>query len=121
MTREATGVLGNSNLVVMCIVPVIVLQHQGCHVWLSWAVHAKGGVCWLQVWRYALEQWFIIGLGVVIGFAAAVPELGATNGYIRAEYSVKLPAIIIIFIISGIGLKTKVGAFKPCLISYDLL
>lgn len=50
---------------------------------------------------------FIIGLGVAIGFAAAVPKLGATGGYIRAEYSVKLPAIIIIFIISGLGLKTK--------------
>jgi hypothetical protein len=50
---------------------------------------------------------FIIGLGVAIGFAAAVPKLGATGGYIRAEYSIKLPAIIIIFIISGLGLKTK--------------
>jgi len=50
---------------------------------------------------------FILGLGVAIGFAAAVPKLGATGGYIRAEYSVKLPAIIIIFIISGLGLKTK--------------
>lgn len=50
---------------------------------------------------------FIIGLGIAIGFAAAVPKLGATGGYIRAEYSIKLPAIIIIFIISGLGLKTK--------------
>lgn len=50
---------------------------------------------------------FIIGLAVAIGFAAAVPKLGATHGYIRAEYSVKIPAIVIIFIISGLGLKTK--------------
>jgi hypothetical protein len=50
---------------------------------------------------------FIIGLGIAIGFAAAVPKLGATGGYIQAQYSVKLPAIIIIFIISGLGLKTK--------------
>eukprot|EP00878_Enallax_costatus_P000774 GHUV01000892.1.p1 GENE.GHUV01000892.1~~GHUV01000892.1.p1 ORF type:complete len:448 (+),score=66.60 GHUV01000892.1:184-1527(+) len=55
----------------------------------------------------ALEQWFILGLGVAIGFAAAVPRLGATGGYIRAEYSIKIPAIVIIFIISGMGLKTK--------------
>jgi len=113
-------VLVNSNLVVMCIVPEI-FNYSIRAAMSGLVVRAKGGVCWLQVWRYALEQWFIIGLGVVIGFAAAVPELGATNGYIRAEYSVKLPAIIIIFIISGIGLKTKVGAFQPCLISYDLL
>jgi sodium/bile acid cotransporter 7 len=48
-----------------------------------------------------------VGLGVAIGFAAALPRLGATGGYIRAEYSIKLPAIILIFIISGLGLKTK--------------
>lgn len=50
---------------------------------------------------------FILGLGVAIGLAAAVPRLGATGGYIRAEYSIKIPAIVIIFIISGMGLKTK--------------
>lgn len=44
---------------------------------------------------------------MAVGFAAAVPRLGATGGYIRAEYSIKIPAIIIIFIISGMGLKTK--------------
>lgn len=46
-------------------------------------------------------------MGIAIGFAAAVPKLGATGGYIQAQYSIKLPAIIIIFIISGLGLKTK--------------
>ncbi|WIA18481.1 hypothetical protein OEZ85_009936 [Tetradesmus obliquus] len=60
-----------------------------------------------KVYNYALAQWFILGLGVAIAFAAAVPKLGATKGWIRAEYSVKIPAIIIIFIISGLGLKTK--------------
>lgn len=42
-----------------------------------------------------------------IGIAAAVPRLGATGGYIRAEYSVRIPATVLIFIISGMGLKTK--------------
>jgi sodium/bile acid cotransporter 7 len=62
----------------------------------------------LSVWKFACEQWFMLGLGVAIAFAAAVPRLGASGGWIRAEYSIKIPAIIIIFIISGIGLKTKV-------------
>jgi hypothetical protein len=31
---------------------------------------------------------FIIGLGVAIAFAAAVPKLGATKGYIRAGASI---------------------------------
>ncbi|KAF6262357.1 SBF-like CPA transporter family-domain-containing protein [Scenedesmus sp. NREL 46B-D3] len=60
-----------------------------------------------KVYHYMLAQWFIVGLGVAIAFAAAVPKLGATKGYIRAEYSIKIPAIIVIFIISGLGLKTK--------------
>ena len=62
----------------------------------------------LAVWKFVCEQWFMLGLGVAIAFAAAVPQLGASGGWIRAEYSIKIPAIIIIFIISGIGLKTKV-------------
>ncbi|KAF8059141.1 RCH1 [Scenedesmus sp. PABB004] len=70
------------------------------------AAAARPGLC-KRVLRYALEQWFILGLGVVIGFAAAVPRLGATGGWLRAEYSIKLPAIVLIFVISGLGLKTK--------------
>ena len=57
--------------------------------------------------RFAREQWFILGLGLAIGLAAAVPNLGRTGGWIRSEYSIKIPATVLIFIISGIGLKTK--------------
>lgn len=64
---------------------------------------------------------FILGLGVAIGFAAAVPQLGATRGYIRAEYSVKLPAIIAIFVISGLGLKTKALAHAAADLKLHLL
>lgn len=60
------------------------------------------------MYEQALTQWFILGLGLAIGLAAAVPNLGKTGGWIRAEWSVKVPAIVLIFIISGIGLKTKV-------------
>ncbi|KAI8472186.1 MAG: SBF-like CPA transporter family-domain-containing protein [Monoraphidium minutum] len=56
---------------------------------------------------FARDQWFILGLGVAIGLAAAAPNLGKSGGWIRSEYSVKIPATVAIFIISGIGLKTK--------------
>lgn len=31
------------------------------------------------VWKLACDQWFILGLGVAIGLAAAVPSLGKTG------------------------------------------
>lgn len=41
------------------------------------------------------------------GIAAAAPLLGAPGGWLRAEYSVTIPAIVVIFIISGLGLRTR--------------
>ncbi|GBF95680.1 sodium bile acid cotransporter [Raphidocelis subcapitata] len=53
------------------------------------------------------DQWFILGLGAAIGLAAALPNLGRSGGWLRAEWSVKVPAVVLIFVISGIGLKTR--------------
>jgi len=61
-----------------------------------------------RVLKWCWDQWFLLGLGVAIAFAAAVPQLGASGGWIQAQYSIKIPAIIVIFLISGIGLKTRV-------------
>eukprot|EP00775_Hariotina_reticulata_P010114 gene10114-10271_t len=74
----------------------------------EYAFTASSVLCLPQVWQCLVERWFLIGVAVAVGFAAAVPQLGATKGYIRSEYSIKLPTIITIFIISGMGLKTKV-------------
>ncbi len=63
---------------------------------------------WAYVRGLAVKHWFILGLGFAIGFAAAVPNLGKSGGWIRSEYSIKIPATVVIFILSGIGLKTKV-------------
>lgn len=61
----------------------------------------------LRVWNFCCEQWFIIGLGFATGLAAAIPDLGRTGGYIRSEYTVKYCCVIIIFLLSGMSLKTR--------------
>ncbi|KAJ3066021.1 hypothetical protein HDU98_010634, partial [Podochytrium sp. JEL0797] len=48
------------------------------------------------------------GLAFAIAFAAAWPALGKKGGYIRAEYSVSYGCVMLIFILSGMSLKTKV-------------
>ena len=53
------------------------------------------------------SQWFLIGLFIVIGLAAAYPDLGKTGGIIKSEYSVGYGVIALIFLISGMSLKTS--------------
>jgi hypothetical protein len=60
------------------------------------------------VLAFARAQWFILGVAAAIGLAAALPQLGRKGGWVAAEWSVKVPAIILIFVISGMGLKTRV-------------
>lgn len=55
----------------------------------------------------AKKHWFLIGLFVVVGLAAAYPSLGKKNGIIRAEYTISYVAVGIIFLLSGLGLKTR--------------
>lgn len=64
----------------------------------------------LQFLAACRRQWFLIALLCGVAFAAAVPQLGAKNGWLKAEYSVRIPAIVLIFLISGSGLKTSVLA-----------
>lgn len=60
-----------------------------------------------RAWEWCQEQWFILGLGGVTAFAAAVPDLGKTGGYIRSEYTIKYCAVIIIFLLSGMSMKSR--------------
>ncbi|KAJ3201244.1 hypothetical protein HDU82_008256 [Entophlyctis luteolus] len=58
--------------------------------------------------EFLTKNLFILGLAVAIGLAAAWPDLGKTGGYIHAEYSVSFVAVIVVFIISGMSLKTDI-------------
>ncbi|KAG2484749.1 hypothetical protein HYH03_016496 [Edaphochlamys debaryana] len=60
-----------------------------------------------KVWDVVCEQWFILGLGFAIGFAAAVPDFGRNGGWIAAQWTIKYGAVIIIFFLSGCSLKTR--------------
>ncbi|ORY96621.1 SBF-like CPA transporter family-domain-containing protein [Syncephalastrum racemosum] len=54
------------------------------------------------------QYWFLLGLGIVIGLAWAFPQVGKTDGAIDAQYTVKWGAVIVIFLLSGLGLEVKV-------------
>ncbi|EPB83830.1 hypothetical protein HMPREF1544_09404 [Mucor circinelloides 1006PhL] len=58
---------------------------------------------------YALfvRYWFLLGLGIVIGLAWAFPQVGKANGDIQAQYTVKWGAVIVIFLLSGLGLEVS--------------
>ncbi|MEW5297054.1 MAG: hypothetical protein WDW36_000287 [Sanguina aurantia] len=70
---------------------------------------ASRRVCHFLMLTYNLvcEHWFILGVGFAIGMAAAIPNFGKNSGWIHAEYTIKWGAVIIIFFLTGLTLKTK--------------
>ncbi|KAL7747201.1 LRR receptor-like serine/threonine-protein kinase RGI2 [Sorochytrium milnesiophthora] len=57
-----------------------------------------------------VARWFLIGIVVVVLLAYAAPSVGRKKGVLRSEYSIKYGAVIVIFLISGLGLKSRVLA-----------
>ncbi|KAG0360218.1 hypothetical protein BG005_011198 [Podila minutissima] len=60
-----------------------------------------------KAWDLWMKNWFLLGLVVVIILARYFPGWGRTGGPIRPEYSVKYGITSIIFLLSGLSLKTK--------------
>ncbi|KAI9310295.1 SBF-like CPA transporter family-domain-containing protein [Dichotomocladium elegans] len=54
------------------------------------------------------KYWFLLGLAFVIILAYAAPDVARKDGYIHAEWSIKWGAVIIIFLISGMSLRTRI-------------
>ncbi|KAG2220281.1 hypothetical protein INT45_009896 [Circinella minor] len=54
------------------------------------------------------KYWFLLGLAFVIVLGYVVPDVARKGGYIRAEWSIKWGAVIIIFLISGLSLRTRI-------------
>lgn len=67
-----------------------------------------------RAYEIFLRYWFLLGLAIVIGLAWAFPQVGKANGDIQAQYTVKWGAVIIIFLLSGLGLEVSV-MFKTIL------
>jgi sodium/bile acid cotransporter 7 len=54
-----------------------------------------------------LKNWFLVGLGFAIGFAAVWQGGGKSGNFWRPEITIKYGLIPLIFFVSGAGLKTK--------------
>ncbi|KAI7888548.1 SBF-like CPA transporter family-domain-containing protein [Mucor mucedo] len=61
-------------------------------------------------WALFVKYWFLLGLLVAIVFAILFPNVARKGGYIRAEWSIKWGAVVVIFLISGLSLRTKILA-----------
>ena len=61
-----------------------------------------------RAWELFVRYWFLLGLAIVIGLAWAFPQVGKANGDIQAQYTVKWGAVIVIFLLSGLGLQVSV-------------
>ncbi|KAK4054691.1 LRR receptor-like serine/threonine-protein kinase RGI2 [Microbotryomycetes sp. JL221] len=68
----------------------------------------SAGRCILEaakwVLQVVLDQWFLIGIGVVIALAHSFPNVAKDNGAIKSEYTISFLAVAIIFFISGLSL-----------------
>ncbi|KAG9012638.1 hypothetical protein FRB94_005248 [Tulasnella sp. JGI-2019a] len=56
---------------------------------------------------YVLSQWFILGLGLAVGLAAAFPHVGMKDGPLEAQYTIEWGGIGLIFLITGLSISTE--------------
>ncbi|KAJ1553918.1 hypothetical protein HK096_005814 [Nowakowskiella sp. JEL0078] len=61
-----------------------------------------------KLWVFVKKNWFLEGLVISVLLAAVYPPFGKKGGIIRSEYTISYGVVALIFIISGISLKTKV-------------
>ncbi|XP_022323056.2 sodium/bile acid cotransporter 7-like isoform X1 [Crassostrea virginica] len=57
--------------------------------------------------QFIRNNWFLCGILAVICFASFIPSIGARGGILRPEITVKFIAVSIIFLNSGISLKSE--------------
>ncbi len=64
-----------------------------------------------KILLFIQKQWFLIGMIFMVILAALFPSIGKTNGPLKPEITIKYILIPVIFILSGISLKTgELGA-----------
>lgn len=56
---------------------------------------------------FLIKQWFFIGLAVFIALAHSYPNFAKQGGLIKAQYSIEYGAVAVIFLISGLTMKSK--------------
>ncbi|KAI8079774.1 SBF-like CPA transporter family-domain-containing protein [Halteromyces radiatus] len=67
------------------------------------------------------KYWFLLGLAIAIILAWQFPNVAKKGGYLRAEWTIKWGAVIVIFFISGLSLRTKILAQTVLRIRLHLL
>lgn len=63
---------------------------------------------WASFRHFLDKYWLLFGLGVAIGLAAAFPDLARKNGILRTDIWIKYVATSIVFILTGLTLKSQV-------------
>ncbi|KUI59203.1 hypothetical protein VP1G_06447 [Cytospora mali] len=61
----------------------------------------------LKILNFILAQWLIIGFGLACLFGYLWPNVAATDGVIRSEYSILYGSVAIIFLVSGLQLSPQ--------------
>ncbi|KAG2178700.1 hypothetical protein INT44_001853 [Umbelopsis vinacea] len=59
------------------------------------------------IMKFIQTYWFLMGLAVVIVLAWRFPGVAKKDGVIHSEWSIKWGAVIVIFLISGLSLRTR--------------
>ncbi|KAI8880076.1 hypothetical protein K501DRAFT_192130 [Backusella circina FSU 941] len=62
------------------------------------------------IFSLLVKYWFLLGLLIAILLAIFFPDVARKGGHIRAEWTIKWGAVIVIFLISGLSLRTKILA-----------
>lgn len=60
-----------------------------------------------KIFTLLKNYWFLIGLIFVIYLSYLFPDIGKSRGLIRSEWTIKWFSVCFIFLLSGLGLKTK--------------
>ncbi|XP_017770286.1 PREDICTED: sodium/bile acid cotransporter 7-like [Nicrophorus vespilloides] len=60
----------------------------------------------VTVLEFVAKNWLLLGILLCIVFASVFPKLGSKGGPLKPEYTVKYGAVSLIFLISGLTLKT---------------
>jgi len=63
-----------------------------------------------------IDQWFLIGMVIVIVIAYFTPNVGKTGGPLKPEITVTYVYVILVFLLSG--LAVKLDAMKKALLNF---
>ena len=60
-----------------------------------------------RVIQFVVKNWFLIGLFLAISLAKMEPSIGKKGGILMPEITIKYFAVCLIFLNSGLSLKTE--------------